>query len=300
MTDAATETTPTRALRVPGDRGRLVARWLLRRPPTLLGAATVPAVIVVGLAAPLLAPYDPLAINIGDRLQGLSRAHPLGTDHLGRDLLSRIIYGARISLGVGVTIAILGALAGTVLGLLAGYLGGKVDETIMRICDMFLAFPALILAMALAASLGPSLRNTMLALAVIWWPWYARIMRGQVLALREAEYVMAARSLGASTRRLMFRHLLPNAVPPIIVQATLDIGNAILIASSLSFLGFGAQPPVPEWGAMTSDGRTFLRDYWWYPTFPGLAIMGTVIGFNLMGDGLRDLLDPRLRRQVGG
>lgn len=300
MTDVATETGPTRGLHVPGGRGRLVARWLLRRPLTLLGAAIVLVVIVVGLTAPLLAPHDPLAIDIVNRLHPLSRAHPLGTDHLGRDLLSRIIYGARISLGVGVTIALLGALAGTVLGLLAGHLGGKVDETIMRICDMFLAFPALILAMALAASLGPSLRNTMLALVVIWWPWYARIMRGQVLALREAEYVMAARSLGASTRRLMFRHLLPNAVPPIIVQATLDIGNAILIASSLSFLGFGAQPPVPEWGAMTSDGRTFLRDYWWYPTFPGLAIMGTVIGFNLMGDGLRDLLDPRLRRQVGG
>lgn len=300
MTDAETETELPRALHVPGGRGRLVARWLLRRPLTLLGAAIVLVVLAVGLAAPLLAPYDPLAIDIVSRLQPLSRAHPLGTDHLGRDLLSRIIYGARISLGVGVTIAILGALAGTVLGLLAGYLGGRVDETVMRICDMFLAFPALILAMALAASLGPSLRNTMLALVVIWWPWYARIMRGQVLALREAEYVMAARSLGASTRRLMFRHLLPNAVPPIVVQATLDIGNAILIASSLSFLGFGAQPPVPEWGAMTSDGRTFLREYWWYPTFPGLAIMGTVIGFNLMGDGLRDLLDPRLRRQVGG
>jgi peptide/nickel transport system permease protein len=284
----------------PAGRGRLALRWLLRRPLTLLGVGIVLAVVAVGLAAPLLAPYDPLALDIANRLQPLSRAHPLGTDHLGRDLLSRIIYGARISLGVGVTIAVMGALVGTVLGLLAGYLGGKVDETIMRICDMFLAFPALILAMALAASLGPSLRNTMLALVVIWWPWYTRIMRGQVLALREAEYVMAARSLGASTRRLMFLHLLPNAIPPIIVQATLDIGNAILIASSLSFLGFGAQPPAPEWGAMTSDGRTFLRDFWWYPTFPGLAIMGTVIGFNLMGDGLRDLLDPRLRRQVGG
>jgi peptide/nickel transport system permease protein len=284
----------------PAGRGRLALRWLLRRPLTLLGVGIVLAVVAVGLAAPLLAPYDPLALDIANRLQPLSRAHPFGTDHLGRDLLSRIIYGARISLGVGVTIAVMGALVGTVLGLLAGYLGGKVDETIMRICDMFLAFPALILAMALAASLGPSLRNTMLALVVIWWPWYTRIMRGQVLALREAEYVMAARSLGASTRRLMFLHLLPNAIPPIIVQATLDIGNAILIASSLSFLGFGAQPPAPEWGAMTSDGRTFLRDFWWYPTFPGLAIMGTVIGFNLMGDGLRDLLDPRLRRQVGG
>jgi peptide/nickel transport system permease protein len=288
-----------RAVYRPAARGRLALRWLLRHPLTLLGAGIVLAVVVVGLAAPLLAPYDPLALDIANRLQPLSRAHPLGTDHLGRDMLSRIIYGARISLGVGVTIAVMGALVGTVLGLLAGYLGGKVDETIMRVCDMFLAFPALILAMALAASLGPSLRNTMLALVVIWWPWYTRIMRGQVLALREAEYVMAARSLGASTRRLMFQHLLPNAVPPIIVQATLDIGNAILMASSLSFLGFGAQPPAPEWGAMTSDGRTFLRDYWWYPTFPGLAIMGTVIGFNLMGDGLRDLLDPRLRRQIG-
>jgi peptide/nickel transport system permease protein len=297
MTEPAPE---IRIVYRPAGRGRLALRWLLRRPLTLLGVGIVLAVVAVGLAAPLLAPYDPLALDIANRLQPLNRAHPLGTDHLGRDLLSRIIYGARISLGVGVTIAVMGALVGTMLGLLAGYLGGKVDEIIMRICDMFLAFPALILAMALAASLGPSLRNTMLALVAIWWPWYTRIMRGQVLVLREAEYVMAARSLGASARRLMFLHLLPNAVPPIIVQATLDIGNAILIASSLSFLGFGAQPPAPEWGAMTSDGRTFLRDYWWYPTFPGLAIMGTVIGFNLMGDGLRDLLDPRLRRLAGG
>ncbi|MDR7452667.1 MAG: ABC transporter permease [Armatimonadota bacterium] len=297
MTDAVPE---IRALPGVPARARPELRWLLRRPLTLLGAGIVLAAAVAGLAAPLLAPYDPLALDIAHRLQPLSRAHPLGTDHLGRDLLSRILYGARISLGVGVTIAVIGALVGTVLGLLAGYLGGKVDEAIMRICDMFLAFPALILAMALAASLGPSLRNTMLALVVIWWPWYARIMRGQILALREAEYVMAARSLGAGPRRLMFLHLLPNAIPPIIVQATLDIGNAILIASSLSFLGFGAQPPAPEWGAMTSEGRTFLRDYWWYPTFPGLAIMGTVIGFNLLGDGLRDFLDPRLRRQAGG
>jgi len=297
MTDAAPE---VRALYRPAAGSRRAWRWLLRRPLTLLGSGIVLAIVAVGLAAPLLAPYDPLALDITNRLQPLSRTHPLGTDHLGRDMLSRIIYGARLSLGVGVTIAVTGALVGTVLGLAAGYLGGKIDEIIMRICDMFLAFPALILAMALAASLGPSLRNTMLALVVIWWPWYTRIMRGQVLALREAEYVMAARSLGASTRRLMFLHLLPNAIPPIIVQATLDIGNAILIASSLSFLGFGAQPPAPEWGAMTSEGRTFLRDYWWYPTFPGLAIMSTVIGFNLVGDGLRDLLDPRLRRQVGG
>ena len=299
MTEVATQARPARSLPTVRRSGRLVGRWLLRRPLTMVGAVIVLVVSSAGLAAPLLAPYNPLAIDIVGRLQPLSRAHPFGTDHLGRDLLSRIIYGARVSLGVGVTIAALGALTGTVLGLLAGYLGGKVDETIMRICDMFLAFPALILAMALAASLGPSLGNTMLALVIIWWPWYARIMRGQVLALRESEYVMAARALGASTQRLMFRHLLPNAIPPIIVQATLDIGNAILIASSLSFLGFGAQPPVPEWGAITSEGRTFLRDYWWYPTFPGLAIMITVMGFNLMGDGLRDLLDPRLRRQVG-
>jgi len=298
-----TETAPTRSARSAtglGLRGRWIGRWLIHRPLTLVGAGIVLLVSATGLAAPLLAPYDPLAISIADRLQPLSLAHPLGTDHLGRDLLSRIIHGARVSLGVGVTIAALGAFIGTVLGLLAGYLGGKVDEVIMRVCDMFLAFPALILAMALAASLGPSLENTMLALVIIWWPWYARIMRGQVLALRESEYVMAARALGAGTGRLMFRHLLPNAIPPIIVQATLDIGNAILIASSLSFLGFGAQPPVPEWGAITSEGRTFLRDYWWYPTFPGLAIMVTVMGFNLMGDGLRDLLDPRLRRQAGG
>jgi len=192
---------------------------------------------------------------------------------------------------VGLTLGI-----GTLLGILSGYIGGWVDELIMRLNDVFLAFPALILAMAIAAALGPSLENAIIAMVVIWWPRYARVSRGQVLAIREIDYVTSARALGASPVRIMIRHILPNCISPIVVQATLDLGEVVLTAATLSFIGFGAQPPVPEWGAMISVGRNFIRDYWWYPTFPGLAILVTVMGFNLLGDAVRDALDPRLRR----
>jgi peptide/nickel transport system permease protein len=189
---------------------------------------------------------------------------------------------------------------GTLLGIVAAMLGGLIDEIIMRTTDLFLAFPALILAAAIAATLGPSLTHTMLALSTVYWPWYARLARGQVLSLREREFVLAARVSGASTSRIVFRHLLRNVFPLLIIQASLDVGYAILFTSSLSFLGLGAQPPAPEWGAMMTDARAFLRDYWWYPTFPGLALAFTVLGFNLLGDGLRDWLDPRLRGSLGG
>ncbi|MFQ5793461.1 MAG: nickel transporter permease [Candidatus Bipolaricaulia bacterium] len=279
-----------------GNQLRIILHWLTQRPLTLGGVVIISVLVIVAIAAPIIAPYDPLKINIPERLQPISRAHLFGTDNLGRDIFSRIIYGTRISLMLGTMIAGIGAFTGIILGLIAGFFGGKVDEITMRTCDMFLAFPALILAMALAASLGPSLRNVLLALAAIWWPWYARITRGQVLTIREYEYVTAVKSLGASNVRIIFLHVLPNVISPIIIQMTMDIGNTILIASSLGFLGFGAQPPTPEWGLMASEGRSFLRNYWWYPTFPGLAILITVMGFNLLGDGLRDFLDPRLRR----
>ncbi|MCD5408879.1 ABC transporter permease [Candidatus Bipolaricaulota bacterium] len=193
------------------------------------------------------------------------------------------------TLVVGLTLAI-----GTVLGLVAGYFGGWVDELVMRVSDVFLAFPALIL--AIAAALGPSLENAIVAMVAIWWPRYARVTRGQVLSIREVDFVAAARAAGASSTRIMLRHILPNCISPVVVQATLDLGEVVLTAATLSFIGFGAQPPTPEWGAMVSVGRNFLRDYWWYTTFPGLAILITVMGFNLLGDAVRDILDPRLRR----
>lgn len=295
----------------PGDRGmrRLppevalrgvhLARWLRARPLFLLGLTLVVALSLVAVFAPLLAPYDPLKIHLPSRLQPPNPQHLLGTDHLGRDLLSRVLYGARVSLLVGLTIAGLSAILGSLLGLTSGYFGRMVDNVIMRLCDMFFAFPPLILAMAIAASLGPSLPNTMLALVVVWWPRYARLARSQVLSLRELDYVQAAKALGASHARILVRHVLPNAFSPVVVQTTLDIGQAILMAASLGFLGFGAQPPTPEWGLMASEGRIYMRDFWWYPTFPSLMIMLTVLGFNLVGDGLRDALDPRQRGGLG-
>lgn len=280
-------------------RAVYLGRWLGARPLFLVGLLLVVALSLVAVIAPLIAPYDPIKINIPSRLQPPNPAHLLGTDHLGRDLLSRVLYGARVSLLVGVTIAGMSSLLGSLLGLISGYFGKTVDNVIMRLCDMFFAFPPLILAMAIAASLGPSLQNTMLALVIVWWPRYARLARSQVLSLRELDYVQAAKALGASHARILVRHILPNAFSPVVVQTTLDIGQAILMAASLGFLGFGAQPPTPEWGLMASEGRIYMRDFWWYPTFPSLMIMLTVLGFNLLGDGLRDALDPRQRGRLG-
>ena len=269
--------------------------WLAGRPLFLSGLIVVLAVCVIAVIAPLLAPYNPINIDLPNRLQPPSRAHLLGTDHLGRDLLSRLLYGTRVSMLVGVTIALMSAIVGGSLGLVAGFFGGMVDNVLMRLCDMFFAFPPLILAMAIAASLGPSLQNTMLAMVIVWWPRYARLARSQVLVLRELDYVQAAKAMGASQARIIMRHVLPNALSPVLIQTTLDIGQAILMAASLGFLGFGAQPPTPEWGLMASEGRVYMREFWWYPTFPSLMILITVLGFNLLGDGLRDVLDPRQR-----
>jgi peptide/nickel transport system permease protein len=280
----------------PNVRELNVTLYLLRQSPLALGGIAITIfTAIVALFSNNLVPYNPLTVTVAERLQPPSVTHLFGTDQLGRDILSRVVAGYRISAAMGVEIVALGGASGAFLGLLAGYLGGKVDEIIMRVTDMFLAFPSLVLAMALSAALGPSLEHTFIAVAAVWWPSYARLVRGSVLSVKENEYVEAARAVGESEWRIMFVEVLPNVFSSIIVQATLDLGKAILTAASLSFIGFGAQPPIPEWGAMVSSGRDFIAHQWWVATFPGLAILLTVVGFNLLGDGLRDALDPRMR-----
>ncbi len=274
---------------------RAILRELFHSPLVIFGLVVVLIMVVLAIFAPAIAPYDPAKINFMAVTAPPSTAHLLGTDDVGRDMLSRIIYGSRIDLMVGF-LTILGAIViGLPLGAVAAYRGGWADEIIMRVTDMFLSFPSLVLAMALAAALGPGLIHAMEAMLITWWPWYTRLIRGQILSIKENTYVEAAKAVGANDFRVVLRHVLPNSLSPIIVQGTMDIGNAILTAASLSFIGLGAQPPQPEWGAMITIGRNYIQQYWWMATFPGLAILLTVIGFNLFGDGLRDSLDPRLR-----
>ncbi len=282
-----------RALRA--TRRFLGVSWL-----NVLGAAIVVLVLFLAVLGRGIAPHDPNELDLAATLQGPAAAHWFGTDNLGRDLFSRVLAGARISIEVAVIILFLSVAFGTLLGIVSGLVGGLVDEIIMRITDLFLAFPAFILAAAIAATLGPSLNHTVLALAVVFWPWYTRLARGQVLSLREREFVLAARVAGAGTMRIATGHLVRNVLPIIIVQVSLDVGYAILATSALSFLGLGAQPPTPEWGAIITDGRSYIQTAWWFPTFPGLALAVTVLGFNLLGDGLRDWIDPRLRGSLGG
>jgi peptide/nickel transport system permease protein len=262
---------------------------------TLTGGSIVVVFIVVAILGPVLASQDPLGQDLTRRLSTPSRDHFFGTDSLGRDIFTRVIHGARISVVAGASVVTAATLFGIAAGMLAGWNAGWWDETLMRITDMFLAFPSLILAMAISAILRPNLTNALLAIAVTSWPVYARIARAQVLSLRVRDYVEAARAEGATDAAILTRHLVPNALAPILVQATLDVGNIILISAGLSFIGFGAQPPTPEWGLMVSEGRRFLMEQWWIATFPAIAILALVLGFNLLGDGVRDLLDPRLR-----
>ncbi len=266
-----------------------------RSPLTLIGMGIILSLILTALFAPLVAPYDPYEIDPPNRLKAPSLQHWFGTDTAGRDLFSRVVFGTRISIRIGVTVVFLAAILGSMIGLLSGYLGGRFDLVVMRITDIFFSIPYLILAMAITAALGPGLLNAMISLSLVWWPVYARLIRGQVLQIREAPYIEAARGLGASRSRIILRHILPNSITPIIVQCSLDFGNAIMYAAALSFIGLGAQPPTPEWGAMISLARNYIQDSWWFATFPGLAILVTVIGFNLLGDGIRDMTDPRLR-----
>ena len=276
---------------------RLVARApILANPVNVVAIALIALFALCALFAPVLAPYDPLAQELGTRLRPPSSAHWLGTDSLGRDIASRILYGARISLIIGVVVVTSAGIVGTAIGLVAGYAGGLVDEALMRLTEVFLAFPALILAMAIAGALGPSLTNAIIAIAAVTWAVYARLVRGQILSLRRREFVEAARAMGASRTRIIVRHLLPNALAPLMVQASFDLGSSIIAAAGLSFIGFGAQPPTPEWGVMISEGRNYISTQPWLSLFPGLAILLAVGSFNLLGDGLRDAFDPRLRR----
>jgi peptide/nickel transport system permease protein len=296
-TTAAPTTLQTQAVSFKPRGGmRYFIRSFVRASPlNVVALVIIGTFFVMALLGPVLAPYDPIVPNMQNRLLAPSSSHLFGTDELGRDVFSRVLAGAQISLGIATLILGIAIPVGTLIGVVAGYAGGIVDELLMRLTDIFLAFPAIILAMAIAAALGPNLRNTVIALTLVYWPWYARLVRGQVLQIKERDYVEAARSVGVPTQRLVVRHILPNCVAVIIIQATIDFGFAVLATAGLSFIGLGAQPPSPEWGAMISNARTFFRVAWWYFTFPGLALTFTVIGFNLFGDGLRDYFDPRTR-----
>ncbi len=261
----------------------------------MIGATLIGIVVCAALLAPLIAPFPPDAMGAGVSMSPPSLAHPFGTDTFGRDQLSRVLFGAQLSLSVGVIAVLIEASAGIVLGLVTAYYGGWIDAILMRIIDILLAFPGILLALAIVSVLGISLTNLMIAVGIGGIPSFTRLIRGSALAVKENLYVTVARSIGARDVSIIFRHVLPNVVSPIIVYATLRVAFAIIATSSLSFLGLGAKPPSPEWGVMLSDGREFMRVAPWLTTFPGLAIMISVMGINLLGDGLRDVLDPRLR-----
>lgn len=269
---------------------------------TYLSSIFILLLVIIALLGPYIVPYPEDAygaVHPEKAFQPPSLEHPFGTDDAGRDIFSRVIIGARISLWVGVVVIILTLLIGVPLGLIAGYVGGIIDEVIMRITDMFLSLPPLLLALVFAAAMGlrgQSFINVLIAIAIAWWPWYTRLVRGQVVSIKERPFVEAARAAGVSPSKIMFRHILPNCLTPILVQASLDFGSVVLTAAGLSFLGLGAQPPTPEWGLMLSIGRYYFLNYWWLATFPGLAIFVTVLAFNLMSDGLREALCPKLRR----
>lgn len=279
---------------------RRLIRWPMawRQPLTVIGLVIVAIWLVVAIFGALLEPQDPLA-QAAPRLEAPSGAHLFGTDSLGRDVLSRVIAGARVTLPLSILLVVLSMLIGTVLGALAGYFGKAVDEIIMRIADLVFAFPTIILAMVVTAALGPGLENAVLAILLVSWPQYARVTRSLVLGARNSEYVIANRLLGVGVIRSLTRDILPNIAAPILVLATLDFGNAVLLLSGLSFLGLGSVPPTPEWGAMVSDGVDNFSS-WWIATFPGLAILTIVMAFNFLGDSLRDALDPRSRRATTG
>lgn len=265
---------------------------LRRNPALLLGGILVTCVVIVAIMGPIVAPYDPIEHNYSETLLGPGREHWLGTDKFGRDILSRILYGARIDLQIGIICVLFPFIIGVIVGCISGYYGGLVDALLMRLVDLTVAFPFFVLVIAIIAILGPGVRNMYIAITLVAWIAYAKIIRGEILIAKNLEYVLAARTLGYSDARIMLRHLLPNVITPCIVFAMTDVVLDILAAASLGFLGLGVQPPYPEWGVMISDGREFIASAWWISTFPGLAIAIVGIGFSLVGDGLADLLRP--------
>jgi peptide/nickel transport system permease protein len=271
---------------------------LKRNRLTCLSFYAVIMLLLIAVMAPLLLPtaqHIDQATNPTEKLLGPSLEHPFGTDELGRDLFKRVLLGTRISLQTALVAVLCAIMIGVPLGAVAGFFGGAIDEIIMRITDIFLGFPPLLLAMSIAAFMGPSLRNATLAIAVAWWPWFTRIVRGQAVSLRERQFVRAAIAIGTPSHKIVYKHIIPNCLAPIIVQSTMDLGAVILTISSLSFLGLGAQPPQPEWGLIVSTSRNYFLNGWWYSIFPGAAIAFTVLVFNLLGDGLREIMDPRTR-----
>lgn len=269
-----------------------------KNPLSVAGGLFVLSLAIMACLAPYLAPYPGHAASEVDPVNKFlapSGRHLFGTDDMGRDIFSRVLFGSRISLRLGTLAIGLALLVGVPLGALAGYAGGVTDELIMRLTDVFLSFPPLLLALAIASMLGPDLTNAMIAVAIAWWPWYTRLIRGQAVSVRERAFVEAAKAVGVTPWTVVTRHILPNCLAPVIVQASMDFGSIILTCASLSFLGLGAQPPMPEWGLMVSTGRTYFLTSWWCVTFPGLAIFLTVLAFNLLGDGLREIIDPRTR-----
>ncbi|WP_342809519.1 ABC transporter permease [Natronosalvus hydrolyticus] len=284
------------------ESAKRIAYRFRQNPLSLAGLAIILGLVFIAVFAPYIArhPQDAgymgePAVDFANRFAEPSWEHPFGTDQAGRDILSRVIFGTRYSLVLGVFVLTFAIGIGVPVGLVAGYVGGALGTLLMRITDVFLSVPPLVLALAVAVPLQPSLRNAMIAIAIVWWPWYARLVYGEVVSVREEQFVEASRGIGASRIRIMFREILPNVLAPITVKFSLDMGYAILIGAGLGFLGLGAQPPTPEWGTMISEGRVYLPAQWWYSTFPGLAIFIAVLGFNLLGDGLRDVFDVEVK-----
>ena len=283
------------ASRSQANWGRRYRIWVNLRtnPLAMIGLFIIVAFVVLSLAAPLLAPYDPSVQDLGNRLSAPTAAHWFGTDELGRDILSRILYGGRVTLGMVIAVVILVAPIGLFIGCIAGYFGGIVDTALMRVTDVFLAFPRLILALAFVAALKPGVESAVLAIALTAWPPYARLARAETMTLRKSDFIAAAKLTGASPFRIILRHIMPLCVPSVIVRITLDMSSIIITAASLGFLGMGAQPPSPEWGAMIATAKRFIFEQWWVATIPGIAIFLVSLAFNFLGDGLRDVLDPK-------
>lgn len=265
---------------------------------TGLAFIVIVVLVIVAVFAPIIAPYPEQGlgkVNLDEVFQSPNAKHLFGTDELGRDILSRVIYGARISLSISIITIVIAVSIAIPIGVVAGYYGGFIDEIIMRITDVFLSFPPLLIAIVITSFLGPSLKNAVIAIAIAWWPSYARLIRAQVISMREKPFIMASKCIGTSDLKIMISHVIPNSIAPIIIQASMDLGGVILTAASLSFIGLGAQAPQPEWGLIISTSRKFIMDVWWYTTFPGMLIFITVLCFNLLGDGLREVLDPKTR-----